>query len=158
MPRTSAGLLMVRARQGRLEVLLAHPGGPLFAKKDEGAWTIPKGELEEGEDELEAARREFEEETGVRPEGPFAKLAPVRQKGGKLVHAWACRGDCDPTAIRSNTFTLEWPPRSGRQREFPEIDRADFFPLEEARRKLNPAQAPWIDEIERLYGAAPREP
>ncbi len=150
--RESAGLLVVRVRGGRLEVLLAHPGGPFWAKKDEGAWTIPKGELEPGEDALAAARREFEEETGTRPEGPFARLPPARQKGGKLVYAWACEGDLDPDAIRSNTFTIEWPPRSGQRREFPEIDRAGFFRLDEARRKLNPAQAPWLDEVERLYG------
>ena len=154
MPKTSAGLLLVRVRESRLEVLLAHPGGPFFAKKDEGAWTIPKGELEPGEDELAAARREFAEETGVRPEGPFAKLETIRQKGGKVVHAWACLGDCDPQAIRSNTFVLEWPPRSGKQREFPEIDRAEFFPLEEARRKLNAAQRPWLDEVEGLFAVS----
>ncbi len=154
VPKTSAGLLLVRVRESRLEVLLAHPGGPFFAKKDEGAWTIPKGELEPGEDELAAARREFEEETGVRPEGPFAKLETVRQKGGKVVHAWACLGDCDPEAIESNTFTLEWPPRSGRRREFPEIDRAAFFPLDEARRKLNAAQCRWLDEVEALFAPA----
>ena len=145
---------MYRLREGRVEVLLAHPGGPLWAGKDDGAWTIPKGEIDPGEDELSAARREFAEETGIRSVGRFERLAPVRQKGGKVVHAWAFESDCDPARIRSNTFSLEWPPRSGRIREFPEIDRAEFFSIERARQKINPAQAPWLDEIERLCGAA----
>src|SRR6186997_2435047 len=120
MPRVSAGLLMYRNCDGMLQVLLAHPGGPLFKNKDQGVWTIPKGEIEPGEDLLEAARREFEEETGVTPTGPFTALTPIQQKGGKIVHAWAFKGDCDPRAIVSNTFTLEWPPHSGRQMGFPE--------------------------------------
>ena len=107
---------MYRLREGRVEVLLAHPGGPLWAGRDDGAWTIPKGEIDPGEDALSAARREFEEETGIRPVGGFERLAPVRQKGGKVVHAWAFEGDCDPARVRSNTFSLEWPPRSGRIR------------------------------------------
>jgi predicted NUDIX family NTP pyrophosphohydrolase len=150
MPRVSAGLLMYRLRDGKLQVLLAHPGGPLFKKKDEGAWSIPKGEIEPGEDLLDAARREFEEETGVTPAGPFVALTPVTQKGGKIVHAWAFQGDCDPSAIVSNTFSMEWPPRSGRQMEFPEIDRADFFDVAGARRKIKPAQVPLIEEVERF--------
>ncbi len=114
MPRISAGLLMYRIKDGATEVLLAHPGGPYFVNKDDGAWTIPKGEPNAGEDLLVAARREFAEETGVTPIGPFIPLKPIEQKGGKIVHAWAFRGDCDPTAITSNTFAMEWPPKSGR--------------------------------------------
>ena len=114
MPRISAGLLMYRIHEGKLQVLLAHPGGPRFENKDDKAWSIPKGEIEPGEDLLEAAKREFEEETGVIPTGPFIALTPVQQKGGKIVHAWAFEGDCDPRATVSNTFTMEWPPRSGR--------------------------------------------
>jgi predicted NUDIX family NTP pyrophosphohydrolase len=148
MANISSGILMYRVRDGELEFLLAHPGGPFWQNKDEGAWTIPKGEVSEGEDPLAAARREFEEETGLRPEGEFIGLSPIRQKSGKRVHAWAVEGDCDPAAIRSNTFTLEWPPRSGRQQEFPEIDRAEFFLLGEARRKINPAQRPLLEELE----------
>jgi predicted NUDIX family NTP pyrophosphohydrolase len=148
MPRVSAGLLLYRVQDEVLEVLLVHPGGPLWRKKDDGAWSIPKGEVAPGEDELTAARREFREETGVDPAGPFVPLGQVRQKSGKIVYAWACVGDCDPRAIKSNTFTMEWPPRSGRRQEFPEIDRAEFWPLEQARRKINPAQAQFLDALE----------
>jgi predicted NUDIX family NTP pyrophosphohydrolase len=148
MPQISAGLLMHRAAPGGPEVLLVHPGGPFFRNKDEGAWSIPKGEAEPDEDLLAAAQREFREETGIMPSGPFAALSPIRQKSGKLVHAWAFRGDCDPAAIQSNTFVMEWPPRSGKQAEFPEVDRAEFFDLPTARRKINPAQAALIDELE----------
>lgn len=150
--RVSAGLLMYRHRDGKLQVLLAHPGGPFFKNKDEGSWSIPKGEIESKEDFLEAAQREFEEETGIKPVGPFIELTPVKQKGGKVVHAWAFEGDCDPTGIVSNTFTMEWPPKSGRQTEFPEIDRAEFFDLETARQKINAAQAGLIDELEESIG------
>jgi predicted NUDIX family NTP pyrophosphohydrolase len=118
MPRVSAGLLMYRFHDGKLQVLLAHPGGPYFKNKDDGAWSIPKGEIEAGEDLLEAAQREFKEEIGVVPSGPFIALTPITQKGGKIVHAWAFEGDCDPSASVSNTFTMEWPPKSGRQMEF----------------------------------------
>jgi predicted NUDIX family NTP pyrophosphohydrolase len=145
--KISCGLVIYR-RRPQLEVLLVHPGGPFFAKKDLGAWTIPKGEASEGEDLLAAARREVFEETGYEATGPFVELAPIRQKGGKLVHAWACKGDLDPQTIVSNTFTLEWPPRSGRRAEFPEIDRAAFFDLETARRKLNQAQVLLLDELQ----------
>jgi predicted NUDIX family NTP pyrophosphohydrolase len=147
MPRVSAGLLMYRLRDGQLQVLLAHPGGPFFTNKDEGAWSIPKGEVEPGEDLLEAAGREFAEETGVTPAGPFIALTPLKQKGGKIVHAWAFEGECDPGAIVSNTFTMEWPPRSGRWRAFPEIDRADFFDVAVARRKIHPGQVALIEEL-----------
>jgi predicted NUDIX family NTP pyrophosphohydrolase len=150
MPRTSAGLLMYRIREGNVEVLLAHPGGPFFRNKDEGAWSIPKGEPETEEDLLATAQREFEEETGIRPAGPFLPLKPVQQKGGKVVHAWAFQGDCDPRAVKSNTFTIEWPPKSGRQMEFPEIDRAEFLDLETARKKIKAGQERLIDELETI--------
>ena len=122
MPKLSAGLLMFRRRENAVEVFLVHPGGPYWSKKDAGAWTIPKGEYEEPEDPLEAAKREFEEETGIAPRGDFLPLGQIRQAGGKLVTAWAFEADCDASAIRSNTFSLEWPPRSGKMREFPEVD------------------------------------
>jgi predicted NUDIX family NTP pyrophosphohydrolase len=150
MPRVSAGLLMYRIHDGHLQVLLAHPGGPFFTHKDEGAWTIPKGEVEPGEDLLETAKREFEEETGVAPKGPFTALTPVKQKGGKIVHAWAFPGDCEPSAIVSNTFTMEWPPKSGRQMAFPEIDRAEFFDTVAAKRKIKAGQEGLIEELERI--------
>ena len=148
MPRISAGLLMYRIHDGELQVLLAHPGGPFFKNKDEGAWSIPKGEVETGEELLETAMREFEEETGITPKGPFIALTPITQKGGKIVHAWAFEGNCDPSAIVSNTFTMEWPPKSGRQMQFFEIDRADFFDVAAAKRKIKAAQAALIEELE----------
>ena len=129
-------------------MLLAHPGGPYFKNKDDGASSIPKGEIEAGEDLLEAAKREFKEETGITPTGPFTALTPIKQKGGKIVHAWAFKGDCDPTAIVSNTFTIEWPPKSGRQMDFPEIDRADFFDVTAAKRKIKAAQGELIEELQ----------
>lgn len=140
---------MYRGRGPGLHVLLVHPGGPFWRRKDDGAWTIPKGEPAAGEDGLQAARREFEEETGLRAEGPFLFIGSVRQRGGKVVHAWAFEGDCDPTAIQSNVFELEWPPRSGSMQEFPEVDRAAFFDLETARAKINPAQVTLLDELAR---------
>lgn len=146
-PKESAGLLLYRRRDDRIEVLLVHPGGPLWKKKDEGAWSIPKGELDGDEDALACARREFEEETGFVANGPFLPLGSVRQKSGKLVHAWAFEGDCDPSALRSNGFEMEWPPRSGRMQQFPEIDRAEFFDIERARERLNPAQVDFLDEL-----------
>jgi predicted NUDIX family NTP pyrophosphohydrolase len=148
----SAGLLLYRIRNGNLEVFLIHPGGPFWAKKDLGVWSIPKGEIDEGEEPLGAARREFEEETGFRPEGIFRELTPVRQRSGKIVHAWAVEGDCDPTALRSNTFTLEWPPRSGRMQEIPEVDRAGWFDLDAARKKILEGQRGLLDELRRLIG------
>ena len=147
MPRTSAGLLMYRVKDGAPEVLLVHPGGPFFRNKDKAAWSIPKGEPDEGEELLAAACREFEEETGVKAAGPFVPLKPIKQKGGKIVHAWAFEGDCDPAAVKSNTFTIEWPPRSGRQAEFPEIDRAEFFDLAAARKKIKAGQEGLIDQL-----------
>jgi len=138
---------MYRKCDGALEFLLAHPGGPFFKGKEAGAWTIPKGEIEEGEDPLAAAKREFEEELGLKPAGTFLELTPVKQKGGKIVRAWAVEGDCNPLQIKSNTFTIEWPPRSGRTSEFPEVDKAAFFGLEEAKQKINPAQIPLLEEL-----------
>jgi predicted NUDIX family NTP pyrophosphohydrolase len=150
MPRVSAGLLMYRRRPAGLEVLLVHPGGPFWAKKDLGAWTIPKGEIADGEDELATARREFEEETGLRPDGTLIPLGSIKQKGGKVVHAWAFEGDTDPRAIRSNTYQVQWPPGSGEWGTFPEVDRAEWFSLDEAHRRINPAQAALIDTLERI--------
>ncbi len=147
MPKTSAGILLYRRKNSVLEFFLVHPGGPYFAKKDKGAWSVPKGELDEGEDALAAARREFAEETGCSSEGKFIPLFPVRQKSGKIVLVWAVEGDCDAGAIRSNTFTLEWPPRSGRMREFPEVDRAGWFTIDEAKEKITPAQATLLDDL-----------
>ena len=148
--KTSAGILLYRRRPRGPEVLLAHPGGPYWVKRDLGAWTIPKGEIAAGEDPLAAARREFAEETGSAADGSALPLTPIRQKGGKLVHAWAVEGDCDADAIRSNSFEMEWPPRSGRMAAFPEIDRAAWFTLEAAREKILPAQIPLLDELSRL--------
>lgn len=148
MAKVSAGLLLYRYRDGRLQVFLVHPGGPFWARKDKGAWSIPKGEVGDGEDPLAAAKREFEEETGIKPSGDFVPLESVRQKAGKVVQAWAFAGDCDPRGIRSNSFTMEWPPRSGKQKEFPEVDRAEFFEIEEAKRRINPAQAALLAELQ----------
>jgi predicted NUDIX family NTP pyrophosphohydrolase len=150
MAKQSAGMLLYRFRQAAPEVFLVHPGGPFWAKKDAGAWSIPKGEAAPGEDLLTRARREFAEETGCGIDGEFRPLAPVKQSGGKTVHAWAVEGDCDAAAIKSNSFDLEWPPRSGRVQAFPEIDRAQWFGLAAARDKINPAQRGLIDELERL--------
>jgi predicted NUDIX family NTP pyrophosphohydrolase len=148
----SAGILLHRRTPSGLEVLLVHPGGPYWAKKDAGAWTIPKGEIDPGEEPLDAARRELAEETGLVAVGPFVMLQPVRQKAGKRVTAFACAGDCDAAGIRSNVFSLEWPPRSGRMQEFPEVDRAQWFSIPEARAKINPAQAAFLDELESRLG------
>jgi predicted NUDIX family NTP pyrophosphohydrolase len=147
MPATSAGLLLFRAAHAGLEVLLVHPGGPFWARKDEGAWSIPKGEVEAGEDLLAAARREVLEEIGAEFVGEAIPLGCVRQKSGKVVHAWAMRGDVDPAEVRSNTFELEWPRGSGKMRTFPEIDRAAWFDLDEARRRILPAQAEFLDAL-----------
>jgi predicted NUDIX family NTP pyrophosphohydrolase len=141
---------MYRIKHGTIQVLLAHPGGPYFKSKDEGAWTIPKGEPEPDEDLLATAQREFEEETGIKPTGPFIPLTPIKQKGGKIVHAWAFRGDCDPHSIKSNTFTMEWPPHSGQQIEIPEIDRVEFFDLGTAKKKIKMGQGGLIEELEAI--------
>jgi predicted NUDIX family NTP pyrophosphohydrolase len=154
--RLSAGILLFREREGRLEVLLGHPGGPFFAKKDEGSWTVLKGEADPGEELPAVARREFAEETGQEPpDGTMLELGEVRQRGGKTVVAWALAGDLDPAEAGSNTFEMEWPPRSGRVRAFPEIDRVGWFDLETARRKILPAQVPFLDRLERAIGAIP---
>jgi predicted NUDIX family NTP pyrophosphohydrolase len=148
MARRSAGILLYRRREQAVEVLLVHPGGPLWARRDAGAWSIPKGEYGEGEDPLAVALREFEEETGRRlPADRLVALGEVRQRGGKVVSAWAAPGDLDPEAITSNTFTLEWPPRSGVRREFPEVDRAGWFDPATAREKLLAAQAELVDRL-----------
>ena len=145
--KQSAGLLLYRYRNSRLEVFLVHPGGPYWAKKDEGNWSIPKGEYFEDEDPLPAATREFREETGCEAEGPFLRLTPKRQAGGKIVSAWAFEGDLDAAAVQSNTFTMEWPPKSGRQAAFPEVDRAGWFPIPLAKKKLLTGQRGFIDEL-----------
>jgi predicted NUDIX family NTP pyrophosphohydrolase len=150
MPKRSAGLLLFRETSGMLEVLLVHPGGPFWAKRDEGAWSIPKGEFEDGEDPLHAARREFEEETGFKARGDVIPLEPLRQPGGKVVHAWAMRKDLNPSGLRSNTFTMEWPPKSGRRQEFPEVDRAAWFPVGHARMKILKGQAGFLDQLETM--------
>ena len=149
--RESAGLLVYRVREGTVEVLLVHPGGPFWQKRDDGAWSIPKGEVAENEVGVDVARREFHEELGiVPPDGALSALGEVRQAGGKLVHAWAVAGDVDVSAIRSNTFEIEWPPRSGKMRKFPEVDRAGWFDLAVARRKLLPAQREFVDRLEAM--------
>jgi predicted NUDIX family NTP pyrophosphohydrolase len=148
--RVSAGLVLYRIAEGRLEVLLAHPGGPLFARKDAGHWTIPKGEIQPHEDPLAAAIRELEEETGIAvdPRSRFIDLGSIRQKGGKLVHAFGVASDWDDSRpIRSNSFELEWPPRSGRRERFPEVDRVRFYPLPLAREKIKPAQIPLLERL-----------
>jgi predicted NUDIX family NTP pyrophosphohydrolase len=151
MAKRSAGIVLFR-RDPELEVLLVHPGGPFWASRDLGAWSIPKGEHDDGEDAQACARREFAEETGSQPSpGELDDLGTVKQKGGKVVQAWALEGDLDAGAIRSNTFTMQWPPRSGRMQEFPEIDRAQWFALGEARERINPAQAAFLDRLERRF-------
>jgi predicted NUDIX family NTP pyrophosphohydrolase len=153
MPKKSAGLLLFRETSGSLEVLLVHPGGPFWAKKDNGAWSIPKGEFEDDEDPLTAARREFEEETGFTAAGDVIPLASLRQPSGKVICAWAMRRDLDPAGLKSNTFSMEWPPKSGRQQEFPEIDRAAWFPIETARYKLLKGQVGFLDQLESKLGS-----
>lgn len=145
--KESAGLLMYRLRNSTLEVFLVHPGGPYWARKDLGAWSIPKGELQEGEDHLDAAKREFQEETGFLPKGNFIALAPIKQTGGKLVYGWAVRGDCDAKTIVSNTFSMEWPPRSGKRQEFPEVDRAEWFTIDAAKKKILKGQVGFLEEL-----------
>ena len=148
----SAGLVVHRRAKGGLEVLLVHPGGPFWAKKDLGAWSIPKGEIDAGEERepLLVARREFAEETGQPIAGAFVPLEPVRQRGGKIVQAWAIEGDLDVTRLRSNSFTMEWPPRSGTFRSFPEVDRAEWFPVAEAKERILQGQRPLLEQLERL--------
>jgi predicted NUDIX family NTP pyrophosphohydrolase len=149
----SAGILLYRYRDGITEFFIVHPGGPFWRNKDAGAWSIPKGEFEEGEEPLKAAQREFEEETGVRVEGEFIELKPVRQRSGKIVHTWGLNADINAEAIRSNTFSLEWPPKSKKFIEVPEVDRAGWFSFEDAKVKLNPGQVPILEELNRLAAA-----
>jgi predicted NUDIX family NTP pyrophosphohydrolase len=149
----SAGLLMFRRKGSALEVLLVHPGGPFFRNKDEGAWTIPKGEALPGEDLLSRAQIEFEEELGIRPSADWIPLGSVKQKGGKTVHAWAFEGDLpDGFELKSNTFEIEWPPRSGKRQKFPEIDQTAFFPEELVVKKINPAQVVFLARLRELLG------
>ena len=149
---------MFRRGTGSLAVFLVHPGGPFWARKDEGAWSIPKGELAAGEEPLAAARREFEEETGCQGVGPFIPLTSITQRGGKVVHAWAVEGDCDPARLRSNLFSLEWPPKSGKHQQFPEADRAEWFTVPVALQKINPAQRAFVTELEAICARAPNGP
>lgn len=155
MSRESAGLLLYRERNGRPEVLLVHPGGPFWQRKDDGAWSIAKGEIGATENPVDVARREFREELGAEPpEGEWLPLGSVRQAGGKLVHAWAAAGDFDPAHITSMAFEMDWPPRSGRRQSFPEVDRAAWFGLEDARRKILAAQQAFIDRLESRLSSA----
>lgn len=147
MAKKSAGILLYRLKNRVLEVFLVHPGGPFWAKRDLGAWSIPKGEIAGDEDPLDTAKREFREELGVDFAGELISLTPVKQKSSKVVYAWASEGDVDPDKIKSNTFEMEWPPRSGKKREFPEIDRGEWFNILDAKRKINPAQSALIDEL-----------
>jgi predicted NUDIX family NTP pyrophosphohydrolase len=151
MAKKSAGILLYRRNKDQLEILLVHPGGPFWAKKDRGAWSIPKGEYE-GEEPLAAAKREFEEETGIPIEGEPLALSQQKQKGGKLVDAWAVEGDLDPERVRSNTFEMEWPPKSSQKQQFPEVDKAGWFPVETALEKINPGQAAFIHELIQKLG------
>jgi predicted NUDIX family NTP pyrophosphohydrolase len=152
MPKkASAGLLLFR-RRDELEVFLVHPGGPFWAKKDAGAWSLPKGEFAEGEEPFQAAKREFTEETGFSIDGEFHRLEPLKQRGGRIVHAWAIEADCDASQTRSNFFSLEWPPKSGRMQEFPEIDRAQWFNIPEARKRIIAGQMGFIDQLVAALG------
>jgi predicted NUDIX family NTP pyrophosphohydrolase len=153
MPKQAAGILLFRRGPSGLEVLLAHPGGPLWARKDAGAWTLPKGQFTDGEAPLDAARREFEEEMGSRPTGDFQPLGTLKQPSGKIIHAWAAESDFDVATVKSNLFSLEWPPRSGQVGEFPEVDRADWFSIETARLKILKGQAPFLDRLLALVNA-----
>lgn len=155
MSKQSAGVLMYRWQNGQVEVLLVHPGGPFWSNKDLAAWSIPKGEFEDSEEAISAAKREFKEETGLTAEGTFLPLTPRKQSSGKIVHAWAVCGDCDPRAIKSNIFSMEWPPRSGRMEEFPEVDRAEWFDLESARKRIHKGQVGFLDELEERLARRP---
>lgn len=153
MQNIAAGLLMCRLQNGQLEYFLVHPGGPYFRNRDSGWWSIPKGLPEQGEDLLDTARREFHEETGISPAGPFHALGNVRQKGGKVVHAWAFKGSWDTeTGIVCNTFTLEWPPRSGKKMQFPEVDKAQWFGFVAAVRMITPEQRPFLERAKEVFG------
>ncbi len=156
MGKLSAGILLYRKAHGALEVFLVHPGGPFWMKKDLGAWSIPKGEYEKGDDAFEAALREFEEETGTAcPKGEVRSLDTVKLSSGKVISAWAMEGDCNAEAIHSNTFSMEWPPKSGKTQEFPEVDRAEWFGLAAARAKIHPMQGAFLERLEELVRAIP---
>jgi predicted NUDIX family NTP pyrophosphohydrolase len=150
MPKKSAGILMYRLRKEVLEVLLVHPGGPFWTKKDIGSWSIPKGEYTDTEDPFTVAKREFEEETSFQVDGDFTPLTPLEQPSGKVVSAWTVEGDCDASKIKSNTFLMEWPPRSGKKQEFPEVDRAEWFTIDTAKKKLLKGQVGFIEELCKL--------
>jgi predicted NUDIX family NTP pyrophosphohydrolase len=150
MPKQSAGILAYRKTSGRLEFLLVHPGGPFWQNKDEGAWSIPKGEFTTGEDPLEAARREFHEEIGTSIDGTFVPLEPVKQRSGKIVHSWLVEADVDVSQIRSDTFSIEWPPKSGKMHEFPEVDRAEWFDIQTAARRINTGQLELLRQAESI--------
>ena len=151
MPKKSAGLLLYRQSDKSVEVFLVHPGGPFWIRKDDGAWSIPKGEFADGEDTLEAAKREFKEETGFDVEGEFEAMLPIKQSGGKLVYAWAVQGDMDASAIRSNSFSMEWPPGSGQIQDFPEVDRGSWFDLNSAKRKILKSQLELLEQLQALH-------
>jgi predicted NUDIX family NTP pyrophosphohydrolase len=151
--KTSAGILLYRINAGVLEVLLVHPGGPFWAKRDQGAWSIPKGEFDVDDEPLQAAKREFFEETGSTVDGAFIELKPLKQPSGKLIYGWAVSGNIDASSIKSNTFSMEWPPRSGKQQFFPEIDRAEWFAVPQALEKLIPGQHGFVDELRRKLEA-----
>jgi predicted NUDIX family NTP pyrophosphohydrolase len=151
--KLSAGILLFRKRELTLQLFLVHPGGPFWRNKDSGAWSIPKGEYEQGEDALEAAKREFREETGIEADGEWLPLGEIKQPSGKWIAAWALEGDCSPSAVRSNMFRMEWPPKSGRQQEFPEIDRADWFSVNEAKKRIVKGQVGFIDRVVALTSA-----
>jgi predicted NUDIX family NTP pyrophosphohydrolase len=151
MPKKSAGLLLYRQSDKSVEVFLVHPGGPFWIRKDDGAWSIPKGEFADGEDTLEAAKREFKEETGFDVEGEFEAMLPIKQSGGKLVYAWAVQGDMDASAIRSNSFSMEWPPGSGQIQDFPEVDRGSWFDLNSAKRKILKSQLEFLEQLQALH-------
>jgi predicted NUDIX family NTP pyrophosphohydrolase len=155
--KLSAGILMFRKRESTLQLFLVHPGGPFWRNKDAGAWSIPKGEYEEGEDPLDAAKREFLEETGIEADGEFLPLGEIKQPSGKVITAWALEGDCEPSAVRSNMFSMEWPPKSGRQQEFPEVDRADWFTANEAKERIVKGQTGLIDRVVALISSITQE-
>jgi predicted NUDIX family NTP pyrophosphohydrolase len=152
MTKKSAGILLYRFRKGKLQVFLVHPGGPFWARKDKAAWSIPKGEFDDSEDPLEAAKREFQEETGMPVNGDFIDLGGCRQPGRKIIRAWAVEGDCDPAAIKSNTFEMEWPPKSGKYKSFPEVDKAGWFSAGDAKEKLHKGQVVLIDRLAETLG------
>jgi len=154
MTKKSAGILMYRFREMKLQVFLVHPGGPFWSRKDKAAWSIPKGEFDDLEAPLEAAKREFQEETGMPVTGDFINLGEVKQPGRKIIYVWAVEGDCDPAAIKSNTFEMQWPPKSGKYKSFPEVDRAGWFSLGEAREKLHKGQVVLVDRLAEALGVA----